>query len=210
MAALNCTVASGPAREYVLVLTNANARAGKRGDDGGEEDSKLLGAYDRDKLNENGKLLLGFAEDKKLALLNTFFCTLKSGVSYTFQSANRSIRQARLDYILAKQTDRRLIRCVNVRRPRFEALESVHNLVRESPHPTQVHNNREEEGPHVAKGSGSAARRALTCRRVVVVECWVLVDACVGGLVYSHISQFCSENIRLISSQQLYQQYSVL
>ena len=35
----------------------------------------------------------------------------------------------------------------------------------------------------VAKGSGSAARRALTCRRVVVVECWVLVDVCVGGLV---------------------------
>ena len=62
----------------------------------------------------------------------------------------------------------------------------------------------------VAKGSGSAARRALTCRRVIVVECWVLVDVCVGGLVYSHISHFCFENIRLISSQQFYQQYSVL
>ena len=41
----------------------------------------MLGAYGRDKLNENGKLLLGFAEDNKLALLNTFFCTPKSGVS---------------------------------------------------------------------------------------------------------------------------------
>ena len=41
-------------------------------------------------LNENGKLLLGFAEDNKLALLNTIFCPPKSGVSYTFQSANRS------------------------------------------------------------------------------------------------------------------------
>ena len=39
----------------------------------------------------------------------------------------------------------------------------------------------------VAKGSGSAARRVLTCRRVVAVECWVLVDVYVGGLVYSHI-----------------------
>ena len=102
MAALNWTVASVPAREYVFVLTDANARTGKRGEGGGEADSKVLGAYGRDKLNENGKLLLGFAEDNKLALLNTFFCTPKSGVSYTFQSANRSKGQARLDYILTK------------------------------------------------------------------------------------------------------------
>ena len=90
MAALNCTVASVPAREYVFVLTDANAKAGKRGEGEGETDSKVLDAYGRDKLNENGKLLLGFAEDNKLALLNIFFCTPKSDVSYTFQSANRS------------------------------------------------------------------------------------------------------------------------
>ena len=102
MAARNCTVASVPAREYVFVFTDANARTGKRGVGGGEADSKVLGAYGRDKLNENGKLLLSFAEDNKLALLNTFFCTPKSGVSYTFQSANRSKGQARLDYILTK------------------------------------------------------------------------------------------------------------
>ena len=72
MAALNCTVASVPAREYVFVLTDANARTGKRGEGRGETDSKVLGAYGRVKLNENGKLLLGFAEDNKLALLNTF------------------------------------------------------------------------------------------------------------------------------------------
>ena len=80
-------------------------------------------------LNENGKLLLDFAEDNKLALLNTFFCTSNSGVSYTFQSVNRSKRQARLDYILTKQADRRLIRCVNVRRPPLEAPGSDHNLI---------------------------------------------------------------------------------
>ena len=100
MAALNCTVALVPAREYVLVSTDANARTGKRGESGGEADSKVLGANGRDKLNENGKLLLGFAEDNKLALLNTFFFTPKSGVTYTFQSANRSKEQAGLDYIL--------------------------------------------------------------------------------------------------------------
>ena len=129
MAALNSTVASVPAREYVFVLTDANARTGKRGEAGGEADNKVLGEYGRDKLNENGKLLLGFAEENKLAFLNTFFCTPKSGVSYTFQSANRSKGQARLDYILTKQADRRLIRCVNVRRPLLEAPESDHNLV---------------------------------------------------------------------------------
>ena len=89
MAALNCTVASVPAREYAFVLIDANARSEKRGDGRGEADSKALGAYGRDMPNENGKLLLGFTEDNKLALLNTFFCAPKRGVSYTFQSANR-------------------------------------------------------------------------------------------------------------------------
>ena len=129
MTALNCTVASVPAREYVFVLTDANARTGKRGGCGGETDSEVLGAYGPDKLNENGKLLLGFAEDNKIALLNTLFCTPKSGVFYTSQSTSRSKGQARLDYILTKQEDRRLIGCVNVRRPPLEALESDHNLV---------------------------------------------------------------------------------
>jgi hypothetical protein len=53
----------------------------------------------------------------------------KNGVSYTFQSANRSKGQARLDNVLTKQTDRRPIRCVNVRRPPSEAPELDHNLV---------------------------------------------------------------------------------
>ena len=129
MAALNFNVASVPAREYAFVLTDANARTGERGEGGGEADSKVSGAYGRDMFNENGKLLLGFAEDNKLALLNTFFCTPKNGVFYTCQSANRSKGQTRLDYILTKQSDRRLIRCVNVRRPPLEALESDQNLV---------------------------------------------------------------------------------
>ena len=121
MAALNSTVASVPARKYVFVLTDANARAGKRGEGGREADRKMLGAYGRDAINENGKLLLSFAEHNKLALLKNFFCTLKSGVSYTFQSANRSKGQAHLGYILTKQADCRLIRSANVRRPPLEA-----------------------------------------------------------------------------------------
>ena len=129
MAALNCTVASVPTREYVFVLIDANATTGKRGEGGGEAGSKVLDAYDREVLKENGKLLLGFAEDSKLAFLNILFCTLKSGASYTVQSANRSKVQARLDYILTKKVGRRLIRCVNVRRLPLEAPKSNHNLV---------------------------------------------------------------------------------
>ena len=129
MAALNSIVASVPAQEYLLILTDANAMTGKRDERCGQEDSEVLDTYGQDVLNENGKLLLGVTEDNKLVLLNTFVCTPKTGVFYTFQSSNRSKGQARLDYILTKQAGRRLIRCVNVRRPPLEAQESDHNLV---------------------------------------------------------------------------------
>ena len=119
MAALNSTVASVPAREYLFVLADANARTGKRGEGGGEAGSKVLSAYNRDVLNENDRLQLGFAQGNKLALLNTFFCILKSSVSYTFRSASHSKGHARLDYNLTKQAHRRLVRCINVRRARI-------------------------------------------------------------------------------------------
>ena len=129
MATLNTTVASVPAREYVFVLIDVNARTGKRGEGGGKVDSKVLVAYGRDVLNENGKLLLGFAHDSMLVLLDIFVCTLKIGVFYTFQSANISKRQTRLDYILTKQADCRPVRCVNVCRPPLEVPEPDHNIV---------------------------------------------------------------------------------
>ena len=43
MTALNCTVASVPTREYVFVLTDANARTGKRGEGGEEADITSVG-----------------------------------------------------------------------------------------------------------------------------------------------------------------------
>ena len=129
MAALNYTVASVNAREYVFVLTDANARAKKRGEGGGETDSKVLSVYDRDRLNENGKLLLGFAEDNKLALLNTFWVPPKVACPIRSRAPTTAKGQARLDYVLTTQADRRPIRCVNVRRPPIEAPESDHNLV---------------------------------------------------------------------------------
>ena len=89
----------------------------------------MLGAYGRDVLNENGKLLLGVAEDNKLTLLDTFFCTPKSGVvPSTLQSTNHNKEKSGLCYILTKQADCRLIRFVKARRPPLEAPESDYNL----------------------------------------------------------------------------------
>ena len=81
MAALNTTEASVLARQYAFVSTDANTRTGKRGEEGGEESSKVLDVYGQHVLNENGKLLLGFAEGNKLALLNILFCSPRKGVS---------------------------------------------------------------------------------------------------------------------------------
>ena len=117
-----------------------------------KQTARCCGAYGRDVLNENAKLLLGSGEDNKLALLNIFFCTPKSGVSYTFQSANRSKGQARLDYILTKQADRRLIHCVYVRRARIGSQFRV----RESPHPPQVRTKPKKEGQ--CQGNSEAGR----------------------------------------------------
>ena len=121
MAALNSTMSSVLAREYVFVLTHEDVRAGKRCEGNGETGCKVLGAYGRHALNEKDQPLLGFAEDNKLALLNTFFCNPKRGLSYTFQSANHSKVQMLLDHYMTKQMDRRLICCVKTRRPPLKA-----------------------------------------------------------------------------------------
>ena len=137
MAALHSTVASVSAREYVFILTDANTRSGRRGEGGGEADNKMLDAYGRDVLNENGKLLLGFAENNELALLNTCFCIPKSGVSYTFQSANRSKRQARLEYLPAKQAPAGRLRSSPPACFRGTKNGSQpHTGIRERPHPS--------------------------------------------------------------------------
>ena len=116
-----------PSRDHLLVLVDANARTGIRGI--GWTDGKVSGAYGRDELNDNGKRLLIHATDNKLALLNTYYATPARGISYTFQRPNRGKAQYRLDYILTRQVDRRLVRNSTVRTPPRENAESDHNLV---------------------------------------------------------------------------------
>ena len=68
-----------PTKELLFVLTDANARTGKRME--GCDDGRVLGAYGRDDLNNNGKRLLSLASDNKLTLTNTFFSERKGGIS---------------------------------------------------------------------------------------------------------------------------------
>ena len=123
---LDRAVEEVPKHEQLFVLMDANARTGRR-DKGqvGSKDSKFLGAYGRDTLNDSGELLLSFANNHDLALVNTFFGTPKGGVSHTFNGRGKK----GIDYILTRQRDRKSVRNVTVRpQPSFLPI-SDHNIV---------------------------------------------------------------------------------
>ena len=115
-----------PRHERLFVLMDANARTGRR-EKGqvGSKDSKILGAYGRNTLNDNGELLLFFANNHDPALVNTFFSTPKGGVSHAFNGRGKK----RIDYILTRQRNRRLVRNITVHpQPSFLPI-SDHNIV---------------------------------------------------------------------------------
>ena len=75
---------------------DANARTGRRGGgESGSESNKVLGAYGRDGINDNGERLLSFVANYDLSLVNTFFRTPKGGISHTFNGRGKK----RIDYI---------------------------------------------------------------------------------------------------------------
>ena len=123
---LDRVVEEVPKHEQLFVLMDDNARTGRR-EKGqvGSKDSKILGAYGRDTLNDNGELLLSFSNNHDLALVNTFFGTPKGGVSHTFNGRGKK----RIDYILTRQRDRKFVRNVTVHpQPSFLPI-SDHNIV---------------------------------------------------------------------------------
>ena len=71
-----------PTQECLFALVDANARTGNRMEGCG--DGRVLAAHGRDELNVDGKGLLAFASDNKLALTNTFFSLRKSETFLTF------------------------------------------------------------------------------------------------------------------------------
>ena len=72
----------------------------------GCDDGRVLGAYERDALNNNGKRLLSLASENKLALTNKFFSARKGGLSHTSNGINSRNDRKRIDYILTRQAHR--------------------------------------------------------------------------------------------------------
>ena len=123
---LDRAVKDVPRHEQLFVLMGANARTGRREKGGvGSKDNKILGPYGQDILNDNGELLLSFANNHDLAIVNTFVSTPKGGVSHTFNGRGKK----RIDYILTRQRDRKFVRNVTVHpQPPFLPI-SDHNVV---------------------------------------------------------------------------------
>ena len=115
-----------PRHEQPYVFMDANARTGRREKGGvGSKDSKILGAYDRHTLNNNGELLPSFANNHDLAIVNTFFSTPKGGVSHTFNGWGKKTHRLHPN----ETSDRKLVRNVTVHLQSSFLLISDHNIV---------------------------------------------------------------------------------
>ena len=127
---LDRAVEVAPKHEHMFVLMGANARTARREKvQMGSKDSKILGAYVRDTHNDNGELLLSFANNHDLALVNTFFSTPKRSISHTFNGRGKKTYRYRLHDILTRQRDGKLVRDVTVHpQPPFLPI-SDHNTV---------------------------------------------------------------------------------
>ena len=124
--ALDTAVEEVPEHEQLFMLMDANARTGRR-EKGGvrSKANEVLGACGRDSLNNNGELLMSFANNHDLALVSTFVSTPKGGVSHTFNGRGKK----RIDYILTRQRDRKLVRNVTVHPQPYFLPISDHNIV---------------------------------------------------------------------------------
>ena len=112
-----------PKKECIFVLMDANARTGEKIEGERTEDDGELGACGRHELNNNGKRLLNFAADNKLAVTNTFFSTRKGGISHTYNGV--------IDYILTRQAHRPRVHNVEVHPQPNRPIkaDSDHNMV---------------------------------------------------------------------------------
>ena len=124
---LDSLVRGIPTKECVYVLMDANARTGPRMEG---EDERVMGEEGRNELNDNGRLLLTFATDNRLAILNTFFPARRGGTWHTCNGVSGNERW-RLDYILTRQAHRgRVSNVIVVPQPiRPAKSDSDHNMV---------------------------------------------------------------------------------
>ena len=178
---LENAVSRVPSSDYLFNLIDTNARTGVRM---GEEDCKIIGAYGRDTRvsDSNGTSLLRFAGDNKLALVNTFFSVPKECTSRTFNGTRPADRK-RVDYIITRQSHRKLVRNVTVHlQPHAD---SDHNIVCARVRlPGRFARNRKQRAP---TGRKSIDRRAITSdtvrrERLVQVVAIQLTQIELGGL----------------------------
>ena len=130
---LDSLVQQIPKKECIFVLMDANARTGEKIEGERMEDDGVLGAYGHDELNNNGKRLLNFATDNKLAVTNTFFSTRKGGISHTYNGVigDRAGDFKRIDYIRTRQAHRPRVHNVEVHPQPNRPIktDSDHNMV---------------------------------------------------------------------------------
>ena len=178
---LESAVSRVPSSDYLFALIDANARTGVRM---GEEDCKVIGAYGRDtRVGEsNGTSLLRFAGDNKLALVNTFISVPKGCTSRTF-NGTRPADENRIDYIITRQSHRKLVRNVTVHLQPYA--DSDHNIVCARVRlPGRFARNRKQRAP---TGRKSIDRRAITSdtdqrERLIQLVAIQLTQTELGGL----------------------------
>ena len=178
---LENTVSRVPSSDYLFVLIDANARTGVRM---GEEDCKVIGAYDRDTRvsDSNGTSLLWFAGDNKLALVITFFSVPKGCTSRTF-NGTRPADMKCIGYIITRQSHRKLVRNVTV--PLQPHADSDHNIVCARVRILgRFARNRKQRAP---TGRKSIDRRAITSdtdrrERLIQLVAIQLAQTELGGL----------------------------
>ena len=99
--------------EHLHVLMDANPRSGRRVER--YAGNKAVGAYGRDTLNDNGQRLLAFSAEYQLSLPNSLIGSPPRGIAHIFHNPNIGKDRHRLDYLLTRRIDRRLVRNVTAR-----------------------------------------------------------------------------------------------
>ena len=164
---LESGVSRVPSSDYLFFLTDANARTGVRM---GEEDCKVIGSYGRDTRvsDSNGTSLLRFAGGNKLALINTFFSVPKGCTSRKFNGTRPADRK-RIDYIITRQSHRKLVRNVTVHlQPHAD---SDHNIVCARVRLTgRFARNRKQRALTGRKSTGRRAITSNTDRRERLIQ----------------------------------------
>ena len=96
----------------------------------GDDEGRMLGADGRDVGNDNGKRLISFATNCKLALSKARFSTRKGVISDTRNGTSPNGRK-RIDYILSRRAHRPRVQDVKiVRQPPAPAkVDSNHNIL---------------------------------------------------------------------------------